>query len=262
MGPTARLTRPRAIRGGEHSHSSCLPKPTQPARQRRPAGADQPLDRHTGHRRPGPAAAPAARHRPGRRPRRDRVHPAAVGRDDLRPVELSLRPVDRHGLLLGLHVEARDRRRGVGRVLARAAAARGDGFSWSANLPDEAGRGRVLASSRITARRRTGARTRTPLNCASNSAGRKGDRLPVPRGRLAMSAAGAADRARRRPVIPTSGRCQVEAVEWPVSTRSVDETGLAPVCCTSSAVVADRTNVPALGQPSWLDCYSDRLPGD
>ncbi|GHG30031.1 MULTISPECIES: GNAT family N-acetyltransferase [Amycolatopsis] len=53
-------------------------------------------------------------------------------------VELSLCPVDRRGLLLGLHVEPRHRRRGVGRVLARAAAARGGGFSWSANPPDEA----------------------------------------------------------------------------------------------------------------------------
>jgi GNAT superfamily N-acetyltransferase len=52
-------------------------------------------------------------------------------------VELSLCPVDRRGLLRGLHVEPRHRRRGVGRVLALAAAARGGGFSWSANPPDE-----------------------------------------------------------------------------------------------------------------------------
>ncbi|GAB3167400.1 hypothetical protein GCM10027258_92690 [Amycolatopsis stemonae] len=52
-------------------------------------------------------------------------------------VELSLCPVDRRGLLLGLHVEPRHRRRGVGRVLARAAAARGAGFSWSANPAEE-----------------------------------------------------------------------------------------------------------------------------
>ncbi|MEV5721732.1 GNAT family N-acetyltransferase [Amycolatopsis mediterranei] len=52
-------------------------------------------------------------------------------------VELSLCPVERRGLLLGLHLEPKHRRRGVGRVLARAAAARGVGFSWSANPPDE-----------------------------------------------------------------------------------------------------------------------------
>jgi hypothetical protein len=53
-------------------------------------------------------------------------------------VELSLCAVDRRGLLLGLHIELRHRRRGVGRVLARAAAARGVGFNWSANPPEEA----------------------------------------------------------------------------------------------------------------------------
>lgn len=52
-------------------------------------------------------------------------------------VELSLCPLDRRGLLLGIHVEPQHRRRGVGRVLARAAAARGAGYRWSANPPDE-----------------------------------------------------------------------------------------------------------------------------
>jgi GNAT superfamily N-acetyltransferase len=52
-------------------------------------------------------------------------------------VELALCAVDRRGVLLGLHVEPRHRRRGVGRVLARAAAARDGGFSWSANPPHE-----------------------------------------------------------------------------------------------------------------------------
>ncbi|MGV9366041.1 hypothetical protein [Amycolatopsis sp. NPDC003731] len=50
-------------------------------------------------------------------------------------VDLSLCPVNRRGMLLGLRVESR--RRGVGRVLARAAAARGAGKTWSANPPDE-----------------------------------------------------------------------------------------------------------------------------
>ncbi|MEV6832122.1 hypothetical protein [Amycolatopsis sp. NPDC051102] len=54
-------------------------------------------------------------------------------------VELSLCSVDRCGLLLGLHVEVRHRRRGVGRVLTHAAAARGSGFAWSANPPEEPG---------------------------------------------------------------------------------------------------------------------------
>ncbi|MDX3187472.1 hypothetical protein PV458_03580 [Streptomyces sp. MN03-5084-2B] len=54
-------------------------------------------------------------------------------------VELSLCPIDRRGLLLGLRVEPRHRRRGVGRVLIKAATARGGEFDVTANPLEERG---------------------------------------------------------------------------------------------------------------------------
>jgi hypothetical protein len=83
---------------------------------------------------------------------------AAVGLIQLRwgatiygQVELSLCPIDRRGLLLGLHVEPRHRLRGVGSV---------------------------LGSSRSAARRRTHARTKKTPDCKSNPVGRNGDSTP------------------------------------------------------------------------------------
>lgn len=78
----------------------------------------------------------------------------------------------RRGLLLGLHVEARHRRRGVGRVLARAAAARGGGFSWSANPPDEPDAAAFWAKVGASRAPRACARTRKPRVWPSNPAGR------------------------------------------------------------------------------------------
>jgi GNAT superfamily N-acetyltransferase len=89
-------------------------------------------------------------------------------------VELSLCPIDRRGLLLGLYVEPRHRRRDAGRVLVHAASERGAGFNWSANPPDEPGaaafwtriENHELPPARVHTRKRQG--------CRSNPAGRSG----------------------------------------------------------------------------------------
>ncbi|WP_442874498.1 hypothetical protein [Amycolatopsis sp. NBC_00438] len=87
-------------------------------------------------------------------------------------VELSLCPVDKRGLPLGLHVEPRHRRRGVGRMLARAAAARGGRFSWTATRQ----RSRAWPRSgppRGREHRRTGVRTKRRPDYASNRGARR-----------------------------------------------------------------------------------------